>query len=99
MSQIFQLRLVIFGEYRIERALFLSDIITYVYLFVVGRADSSTSKDSESCAVATPKTFHAGGAWREKSDYEATHRPSEMLGECDGLSDPPLKSIVDCSSV
>ena len=60
--------LVIFGEYRMERAIFLSDIITYVCRFVVVRGNSNTSKNPESCATATPRTSHAEGVKREKSD-------------------------------
>jgi len=69
MFQIFRLILVIFGEYRMERALLL---VWYYYVCLSvccgERGLESTSNDPESCAVSTSRTSLAGGAKREKSD-------------------------------
>jgi hypothetical protein len=67
MSHILHLKLVIFGEYRMERELFLARYY-YVCLFVVVRGGYSTSKDPRNYAVVTRRTSLAGGTKREKPE-------------------------------
>lgn len=57
------------------------------------------SADLDGCAgrsVANGKTSHAGDFEGEKPDPERNHRPSGLLGVCDGLAThPEKKSRVD----
>jgi len=57
------------------------------------------SADLDGCAggsVTTGKTSHAGDFKGEKPDPERNHRPSGLLGVCEGLAThPEKKSRID----